>query len=205
MDGDDIGWTVDPGLDDWVKLLPPEVGKNFGYAKIFYADKGTYEVRAWTAKVVGGKAKLSDVATCIIVVEGGPKPPPPIPPPVPPPPAPVDTPLYRSLKAAYDADLDLDKSVKALKFADILEGAVPAAKAGGRVKTASDFVALTHQATDLAIGAGAIPTVRKAVGAYLQTVLPRESTTPANDAYFAKAASEFGFVAMTLRSIGGAK
>jgi hypothetical protein len=63
---------------------------------------------------------------------------PPVPPPPPPPPPPPDTPLYKSLKSAYDADLDLDKSAKILKFADILDGAAPAAKAGGRVKTAAE-------------------------------------------------------------------
>lgn len=78
VDGDDIRWEIADGLDDWVQLLPPDIRKNFGNAKIFYADKGTYTVRAWTAKVISGKAKLSDVATVVIVVEGG-KPEPPIP------------------------------------------------------------------------------------------------------------------------------
>jgi hypothetical protein len=87
VDGDDLAWEIDAGLDDWVRLLPPDVAKNFGTSKIFYADKGTYTIRAWTAKVVGGKAKLSDVATCAIVVDGGgPKPDPkPDPKPIPPP------------------------------------------------------------------------------------------------------------------------
>ena len=76
VDGDDVHWEIDAGLDDWVTLLPPEIAKNFGNTKIFYADKGTYTVRAWTAKVIGSKAKLSPVATCIIVIDGGNKPPP---------------------------------------------------------------------------------------------------------------------------------
>jgi hypothetical protein len=43
--------------------------------------------------------------------------------------------------------------------------------------------------------------VRKAAGAYLQTVLPREANAPATDAYFAKVQSEHGYVALTLRGI----
>jgi hypothetical protein len=119
--------------------------------------------------------------------------------------------LAKALQTAYRNDLDPDKAVKILKFADILEGAVPAAVAANakatadktplKVKTAGDFVALTHQAADLAVGARGIPGVRKAVGDYLVTVLPRETNTPANEGYFAKVASEHGFVALTLRGI----
>jgi hypothetical protein len=115
LDGDEIHWEIDSNLDDWVKLLPPDVAKNFGNSKIFYADKGTYTIRAWTAKVVGGKAKLSDVATCVIVVDGGgPKPGPiiPTPPdvkPTPPkpidPPAPIPAPGFRVLMVYESADL----------------------------------------------------------------------------------------------------
>lgn len=80
VDGDDLMWEIDKGLDDWVKMLPGDVAKNFGASKIFYADKGTYIVRAWTAKIVDGKAKLSPVATVTIVIEGGAPPVPPTPP-----------------------------------------------------------------------------------------------------------------------------
>lgn len=91
VDGDDLMWEIDKGLDDWVKMLPADVAKNFGNAKIFYAEKGTYTVRAWTAKVVNGKAKLSEVAIVTIVIEGGG--PTPGPGPGPTPPAPVTDPI----------------------------------------------------------------------------------------------------------------
>ncbi len=90
IDGDDVRWQIDEGLDDWIKLLPADIAKNFGSTKIFYADKGTYTVKAWTAKFVNGKAKLSDVATMTIIVEGGV--PPPLPPDPPKPPLPPDPP-----------------------------------------------------------------------------------------------------------------
>lgn len=91
VDGDDLKWEIDPGLDDWIALLPPEVAKNFGASKIFYAEPGSYVVRAWTAKAIDGKAKLSDIAVLKIIVDGG-KPIPPVPPTPPTPPKPPEPP-----------------------------------------------------------------------------------------------------------------
>ena len=68
VDGDDVGWDIDPGLVDALTPLP-DVQTKMGFNRIFFANTaGTYTVRAWTAKVVDGKAKLSNVVTCLIVV-----------------------------------------------------------------------------------------------------------------------------------------
>lgn len=116
-------------------------------------------------------------------------------------PPPTPSPLQKVLQVAYDVETDPAKAVHVVKFAAILEGSVAAAKLGGRVKTASEFIASTKQATDLAIGPASISGIRKSVANYLDTVLPREPGTLANDVYFAKVASEFGYVALALRGL----
>lgn len=195
VDGDDLAWEIDSGLDDWVKLLPPEVAKNFGNSKIFYADKGTYTIRAWTAKVVSGKAKLSDVATCVIVVDGGgPKPPPPPPPPPP-------SVLQQTLQAAYALDADPDKASKVAALADLLANVVATAKGSGAITGTVAFAAYVHNAAELhkGIGPGAIPKTRAAVGVYLNSVLPRAGST--DEAYWTKASLEYGTVAQALKGV----
>lgn len=90
IDGDDVYWDIPGGLDDWVGLLPKEVGDKFGNAKIFYGDPGTYTLKALTSKVVNGKAKLSPLVTLTIVIEGIlPQPPVPVPDPPGPKPQPA--------------------------------------------------------------------------------------------------------------------
>lgn len=208
IDGDDVAWTVDAGLDDWVAMLPPDVQKNFGASKIFYADKGTYTVRAWTAKVIGGKAKLSDIAVCVITVDGGappvPPPAPPAPPPSPPaPPPPIPTALQVSLQISYSAELDPVKSTKAAALADLLGSAVSVAQASGKVTTAKGLTDLIDTAflAHPSLGKGSLPTTVRAVGAYLATVLPTSPTAPADAAYWAKAAAAYGDVSTALKGV----
>jgi|SRR6185436_13818132 len=177
-------WTVPAGVT-WTRK-----GR---LIEITAAPKGELKISADWAVLDKKTLDITEDFDTFTLLVGGVSPPPP--------PPPTPSPLQKVLQVAYDVEADQAKATNVLKFADILEGSVAAAKAGGRVKTAGDFVTLTKQATDLAIGAAAIPGIRKSVGNYLQTVLPREANTPANDAYFAKVASEHGYVALALRGL----
>ncbi len=77
------------------------------------------------------------------------------------------------------------------------------AKASGNVKTAADFTAGVHAATEASVGPAAtsIPTVRRAVSNYLKSVLPTDPKTPANEDYFARVSSEHGYVALSLKGL----
>jgi hypothetical protein len=185
--GADYRWTIPAGVtateaDDALTVTAAPKGEFTVSCRILVVD---FEQKATKRTIESLTFNVGDV---------GPTPPPPPPPPTP-------SPLQKVLQVAYDVETDPAKAANVLKFADILEGSVAAAKAGGRVKTAGDFVMLTKQATDLAIGPAAIPGIRKSVGNYLQTVLPREANTPANESYFSKVASEHGYVALALRGI----
>lgn len=91
-DGDDLKWTTPAELDvfrEWSEdpktvslrvLIPPET------------PDGSYPISAVTAKLVGDKAKLSKFESCLIVVGGGPVPPPRPEPPIPPKPEPPPNP-----------------------------------------------------------------------------------------------------------------
>jgi hypothetical protein len=196
VDGDDLKWEIDAGLDDWVAMLPPEVAKNFGQSKIFYGEKGTYTIRAWTAKVVDGKAKLSPISTCIITVDGGRPPPVPDPPPVP------TSALQRSLQAAFTLDTDTDRTAKVAALADLWGNFVPAAKKSGTVTTSADLMAKGAAAANIAVGPSAttIPNVRKAIGVYLQSVLGSTSVA-ADEAFWTRADTEFRNVATALKGL----
>lgn len=127
---------------------------------------------------------------------------PPVPPPPPIPPIPpVPSALQQSLQAAYTADADPDGGPKIAALADVLANAVATAKASGKITTAPAFAAYVHQACELhpQIGPGALPKTRAAVGVYLNANLIR--TGPADTAYWAKAASEYGFVALALKAV----
>jgi len=119
----------------------------------------------------------------------------------PPDPPPTPSALQKALQDAYNADLDPAKSAKTPVLADLLAGVVPAAQSSGKIKTAKDLQTLVKSATDLAIGAGAIPSVRSAVGSYLVTVLGTNVSAPADAAFWAKASSEYGYVALTLKGV----
>lgn len=173
VDGDDIRWEVPPGLDDWVAMLPPEVQKNFGNAKIFYGDAGTYILRAWTAKVVGGKAKLSDVAVCKIVIEG--KDPTPMPPPPPPPPPQGPVPpadLVLSLRGAVPTAGDKNKAK--------VYGAVAAELApvclNTNYKTADEVLALWKASVGKVLTPSDIFQVRLLSGQWLDAHMPANRT-----------------------------
>jgi hypothetical protein len=128
----------------------------------------------------------------------------PIPPdPIPVPPGPAPTPLTATFQVAYNADLDPDKAVKLAKYIDILDNAVTVAKASGKVKTAGDFTLGVHAAVESVVGpkATAIPNTRAAVSAYLQTVLPREPSTLANDAYYFRVSAEHSYVVLSLKGL----
>lgn len=162
---------------------------------------GVYDLAA--TSFTGGKFTLT---TWRITAGKGPIPPPPgpdpVPPvPVPPPPSPTPSALQKSLEAAYYAETDPKKSANTTALGDLFANVVAAAKASGKVKTHKDMQTAVKTATDLAIGPTAIPEVRKAVGAYLVTVLPTTPSVAADENYWAKAASEYGYVAIELGKI----
>lgn len=143
VDGDDLTWDIPDGLDDIISQFPPEVAKNFGNTKMFYADKGVYVIKVRTAKIVGsrpavgqdgkpvlddkgqplnvgGTAKLSKVATLTITVDGGLPPVPPVPPTPPVPPVP---PVPPTPPAGDVADFVIgipDNDARTLQLATIL-------------------------------------------------------------------------------------
>lgn len=93
VDGDFVKWDIDPGLDDFIALLPKAQQDLFGNTRILYgSEEGTFTARCWTAKVVAGKAVPSDVAKITIIVGKGTPVPPPVPPGPKPDPTPVDPP-----------------------------------------------------------------------------------------------------------------
>lgn len=127
--------------------------------------------------------------------EVGPVPPPPHPPP------PLPSALQQALQAAYALDADPDKASKVAALADLLGNAVAYARGNGTINTAPAFAAYVHSTADAhkGIGPGAIPKTRAAIGVYLNSVLPRTGATDA--AYWAKASSEYGYVALALKGV----
>jgi hypothetical protein len=116
-------------------------------------------------------------------------------------PQPMPTPLQASLQAAYNAELDAGKVPRVAALADLLGAAVAVAKGSGTITTPQGLLDYVHNAVDLHadIGKGAIPTVRAAVGVYLNSVLPR--TGAADAAFWQRAETAYQNVAITLKCV----
>lgn len=166
IDGGPPKWELSPGLEEpplW-NVFPPEVLKTMKGKVVTAKQPGTYTVRAWNAK---GDA-VSDISVCTIYV--GVTPPGPTPPgPTPPiPPAP-QSPLAKTLQAAYDTDVEPDKARLLASLREVMT-AVPKQLAAAR--TNAQLAAAVKAVTDQEVGAGKLSKTRAAVGKYLNETLP---------------------------------
>jgi hypothetical protein len=197
--------TATPGAADYRWTIPPNVlaiESDEGTLKVTSAPKGecTFSCRLL---VVDFNAKVTKRTTESLTLNIGdvvpPLPPTPPLPPIPPPPTP--TPLQQSLQAAYNLEADTDKASKVAALADLLGNVVSYAQGNGTIKTAPALATYVHTMAEQhkGIGPGAIPKTRAAVGTYLNSVLPRTGAT--DSAYWAKASSEYGYVALALKGV----
>lgn len=194
---DAIGWPADKADPDFVTFTDP-----FLYvvkAKTSGAVTLTV-IPALNDTDAAGKQvplKAGDIARKPLLVDDGTGP---QPPPIPPTPDPPVDPLVKSLAAGYALDAEPNKAQLAASLADVLGGAVAAAKASGRVATAKQLQDGIHAASDLAVGAGKLMNVRRAVGAYLTPKLGA-ADRPLTPALWDKAAAEYAAVAKALRGV----
>lgn len=129
--------------------------------------------------------------------------------PVPPTPTPTpipipvpSNPLTDDFQKAFDADISTDdKASRLANLTGVMQSVVQAAKTSGKCKTAGDFAAVVHTATESAVGTGKLMTLRTRIGAYLATQLPTSTATTADDAYWAKATAAYANVASALSTL----
>jgi hypothetical protein len=162
VDGGKPKWRLDPGLQE-VRLdllLPPEVLAQLRGKVVTASENGRYRVEAWNAKA----DVASEIATCWVIVNGGPTPPPP-----PPPPPPSD-PLTKRLQSAYDRDTDLDKSVYLPRMVEVYES-VPGLLSNAR--TLGHLFDALNAARKSQIGERLLQ-IRTEAGAYLVEQLGKE-------------------------------
>lgn len=189
--GEAARWLIPPQQADSI-----DIGEYTDHVVLVPLKEGVYDLGA--AVMVAGKI---DVLWWRVESGLGPLPPPIPPGPLPPEP-PVPSKLTKELQAAYVIDLDPYKTTNTPKLANILGGIVPLARsATPPIVTAKQFQTFVKSKTDAEIGERGIPKVRAAVGAYLVTVLPIASTATADEAYWAKAASEYGYVSLALKGV----
>lgn len=184
-----VRWIVYPGDEGYIQVLPYS-----DHAQVIALKPGTYWLGADLSTADG------DAVWCQINANQGPQPPP-VPPTPPVPPAPTPSPLTQKLQAAYDVDLDPYKAANLTKLTSSLAGVVKRAKDSNKVKTAKDLQTFVKSDTDAAITATGIPKVRAEIGVYLSSVLPTAGNTKADDGYWAKADSEYGYVALSLKGV----
>jgi hypothetical protein len=117
-------------------------------------------------------------------------------------PVPVPSPVVGDFQSAVDADTTTDaKASRVSTLAGVMRQAVAAAKASGKIKTAADFAAFTHSATDIAVGVGKLAGLRDRIGVHVGQLLPAAATTPADDSFWAKAAPVYAEVADDLGKV----
>lgn len=189
-------------------------GTSFGWltaipGKILASVKAIVPTIGTTAKASLGAVLLAAVLWFLGLLGPQPAPVPPVPPiptpvPTPEPPPVVDVvppAVQQSIQAAYESDLDPNKSTATRQLADLLKNVVAKAKSSGSVKTHKDLQTAVKQATDLAIGDKAIPKVRAAVGAYLASILPTDPNGAADEPYWAKADTAYSTIALALNGV----
>ena len=118
-------------------------------------------------------------------------------------PDPVDPavdPLVTALAAGYKLDAEPNKAQLLASLADVMGGAVAAAKASGKIQTDKQLVDAIHAATDLAVGVGKLKNTRKAVGVYLNAALPKNGGAM-TDELWAKEAAEYAKVSAALKEV----
>ncbi len=162
---------------------------------LFVGPPGRYRVKCRAFTLKDGKL-TSEVARAEVTIgTPGPTPPPdPTPPPPDPTPEPTDA-FYLALKAAYAKDSVTDRAKRA-DLAAVFAAGADAVKSA-TVPTAFAYFQALQQARKARIGE-ALPQTRTAITAYLDTVLPRSTTAPLDDAARKLIATELGKVASYL-------
>lgn len=113
-------------------------------------------------------------------------------------PVPAPTALEASIRAAYLAETDPAKASHAVTLATVLAKIVPATRAAGNTKTVADLESTVHDATTNAVGADGLPAVRKAIGVYLNGIMPAAKSAPMTDQIWLQASAEYGRVSAAL-------
>lgn len=132
-----------------------------------------------------------------------------------PPPDPVDpeaipsAALRKAMQDAYDADPDPRKKDHVARLARHLGGIVKGLKTIG-IETDTDFDAKVHGSTSVALTDGdlpkgngdlALPAVRPAVGAFVQTRLPRRPGETVEETFWKAASIAYSQVAQALKAV----
>lgn len=164
---------------------------------------------AWgAAKIVAPMAFVAFMASVLTVFflghltlpTGGCNPPAPAPtPPNPPNPAPTD-PLTQALQAAYNADSDPAKADKLAGLADYYGAVIAALKTDSSITTVAQLQARIHAGGDVAAGTGGMPSLRKAVAAYVAPKLP-STDEPLTPAILTTAAAAYSAISTALKGV----
>ena len=171
--------------------------KSFGEVRVWGACHGAVSGLWWVSSRVWYAAFVLLVAfTCLayLAQSGWINLPLPIPAPTPVQP----TALEQEIRTAYLAETDPAKAVNAAKLASLFAKIVPATRTAGTARTVADLDAIVQAATANAIGKGSMPVVGKAIGTYLDAVLPTTKTTALTDQIWLQAEAEFGRVSAAL-------
>jgi hypothetical protein len=182
-------YVIDPGLS----IIPSELLRDSKTAIVMSGKPGRYRLLAYGAK--GDAASVPAVCTVVIgevpPVPPGPNPPiPPIPP----------DPLVGKFQEAYKAETDPKKFANLSTFIVSMETVIPRLQSQGSVTTTQQLQDGVRAANDAAIGASALPVIRKAVGAYLVTVLPTTDRSM-DAALWSLATSEYAKVVKALKGV----
>lgn len=193
-DGDDLRWIASPELDVFREYDPD--AKVVRLRVIAYAE-GTYKLVAITCK--GGK--LSEFASCVVVV-GKPGPGPGPGPNPPTPPTPPDDPFLRTLQVAYAADSGTaaDKTLWRVSLRGVYKSASELDLS--RVKTAGElFQVLRSSAKAVIPDDNSLFNVRSAISELIKQQLPSAPSAELTDDHKKKATALFSRLALLLEHV----
>jgi hypothetical protein len=146
---------------------------------------GRYQLWAWTA--VNGEP--TEPVGCTVLIETPP-----------PPPAPPE-PFAVALRAAWDAEVSPDKAKQRDLLASLYRVAAGDTVRQPQLQTVGDLFAALQQAARSLLPADALPKIRAAVAAELQTTLPTAASAPLDAATRDRCGEQFTRVAKLLDAL----
>ena len=188
----EVRWyAADRGL----RLFPPDLLRDSRTAIVSSASPGRYRLIAWTAR-----ADIPSLAAECLVVVGQPGPGPgPDPPPPPPPPPDPNQALTESIRTALAAETEAAKVPNTQKLAALFQSAADQVRTSDK-STVYEFYQALRAARATMMGE-AIPLVRRAVGNYLDGILPKTTDAPLDATARNNCADAFLRVASLLRRV----
>lgn len=196
-----VRWVA---IDGGLSLFPSELLRDSRYAVVTAAANGRYRLLAYTA--MGDEP--SAPAVVVIVISGGPNPPPgptppgPTPPPnppTPPPDPPVDA-FTQDIMRLFLSDASPDKAMYRDQLAAIYRQAANTTVNDTRLSTAGELLATMKEAANKALPANALRFIREKIAEELNKSLPVKPDEPLTSSIRGNASIVFTRMARALEA-----